>query len=184
MKKRIILALALVAMLALAACGNKTTATPATPTATTAPKDDTTPTPTEAVAPTDTPFDPAAKSEGVMTYAQYAAAELDTDVVIECYVQATQSWYNDKIVVYAADPDGGYLIYSTCTINPNENENRIDAFLTAHPDFECIPFDDKLPKTLLSNPRLLLQSKEGKMTILPDEEGMDGFFIAKMRRRS
>ncbi|MBP5185197.1 MAG: hypothetical protein J6113_08825 [Lachnospiraceae bacterium] len=117
MKKRIILALALVAMLALAACGKQTTPTPTnTPTATTAPKDDTTPTPTEAVAPTEAPFDPAAKSEGVMTYAQYDAAELDTDVVIECYVQATQSWYNDKIVVYAADPDGAYLIYNmTCS---------------------------------------------------------------------
>ncbi len=79
---------------------------------------------------------------------------------------------------------GGFLIYSTCTINPNENENRIDAFLNTHPDFECVPFDDKLPPDLLSNPRLLLQSKKGKMTILPDEEGMDGFFIAKMRRRS
>ena len=33
-----------------------------------------------------------AKSEGVMTYAEYAAAELDAEVVIECYVQATQSW--------------------------------------------------------------------------------------------
>lgn len=80
--------------------------------------------------------------------------------------------------------NGGYLIYSTCTINPNENENRIDTFLETHPDFECVPFDDKLPKNLLSNSRLLSQSKEGKMTILPDEEGMDGFFIAKLRRKS
>ncbi|MBP5187241.1 MAG: 16S rRNA (cytosine(967)-C(5))-methyltransferase RsmB [Clostridiales bacterium] len=79
---------------------------------------------------------------------------------------------------------GGYLIYSTCTINPDENENRIDAFLAAHPDFECVSFDENLPEKLLSNPRLLKQSKEGKMTILPDEEGLDGFFIAKMRRRS
>ena len=79
---------------------------------------------------------------------------------------------------------GGYLIYSTCTINPNENENRIDAFLSAHPEFECVPFDDKLPPKLSENPRLSAQSKEGKMTILPDEEGMDGFFIAKLRRRS
>ena len=56
-------------------------------------------------------FDPAAKSEGTMTYAEYAAAELDTEVVIECYVQATQSWWDNKIKVYAQDPDGGYFIY-------------------------------------------------------------------------
>ncbi|MBQ7362860.1 MAG: hypothetical protein IJW48_00245 [Clostridia bacterium] len=56
-------------------------------------------------------FDPAEKSEGVMTYAEYAAAELDTEVVIEAYVQATQSWWDNKITVYAADPDGAYFIY-------------------------------------------------------------------------
>ena len=56
-------------------------------------------------------FDPAAKSEGVMTYAEYAAAEMDAQVVIEAYVQATQSWWDNKITVYAQDPDGAYFIY-------------------------------------------------------------------------
>ena len=52
-----------------------------------------------------------AKSEGVMTYAEYAAAELDAEVVIECYVQATQSWWDNKITVYAADQEGAYFLY-------------------------------------------------------------------------
>ncbi len=52
-----------------------------------------------------------AKSEGVMTYADYAAAELDAKVVIECYVQATQSWWDNKITVYAADQEGAYFLY-------------------------------------------------------------------------
>ena len=56
-------------------------------------------------------FDPAAKSEGTMTYAEYAAAELDAAVVIEAYVQATQSWWDNKITVYAQDKDGAYFIY-------------------------------------------------------------------------
>lgn len=56
--------------------------------------------------------DPAAKSEGVMTHAEYAAADLESEVVVEVYVQATQSWWNDTITVYAADPDGGYFIYN------------------------------------------------------------------------
>ncbi len=55
--------------------------------------------------------DPAKKSEGVMTYDEYKAAAIDDEVVIECYVQATQSWWQDKITVYAADPDGAYFIY-------------------------------------------------------------------------
>ncbi len=55
--------------------------------------------------------DPAKKSEGVMTYDEYKAAAIDDEVVIECYVQATQAWWQDKITVYAADPDGAYFIY-------------------------------------------------------------------------
>lgn len=51
------------------------------------------------------------KSEGVMTYAEYTAAALDSEVVIEAYVQATQSWWEDKITVYAQDKDGAYFIY-------------------------------------------------------------------------
>ena len=52
-----------------------------------------------------------AKSEGVMTYAEYDAAALDAEVVIEAYVQATQSWWDNKITVYAQDGDGAYFIY-------------------------------------------------------------------------
>ena len=56
-------------------------------------------------------FDPSAKSEGTMTYAQYAAAALESKVVVECFVQATQSWWDNKITVYAQDPDGAYFLY-------------------------------------------------------------------------
>ena len=56
-------------------------------------------------------FDPAKKSEGVMTYADYDAAAMDAEVVIEAYVQATQSWWDNKITVYLQDPDGAYFAY-------------------------------------------------------------------------
>ena len=52
------------------------------------------------------------KSEGVMTYAEYMAAELDSEVVIETYVQAKQSWWEDKATLYTQDQDGAYFIYS------------------------------------------------------------------------
>lgn len=51
------------------------------------------------------------KSEGVMTYEEYAAAELDTEVVVEAYVQAKQSWWEDKATLYTQDQDGAYFIY-------------------------------------------------------------------------
>lgn len=51
------------------------------------------------------------KSEGVMTYAEYMDAELDSEVVIETYVQAKQSWWEDKATVYTQDRDGAYFLY-------------------------------------------------------------------------
>ena len=55
--------------------------------------------------------DAEVKGEGVMTYAEYAAAEMDAEVTIEAYVQATQSWWDNKITVYAQDKDGAYFLY-------------------------------------------------------------------------
>ena len=52
-----------------------------------------------------------AKSEGVMTYEEYAAAALDSEVVIEAFVQAKQSWWEDKATVYAQDEEGAYFLY-------------------------------------------------------------------------
>ena len=52
-----------------------------------------------------------AKSEGVMTYDEYAAAALDTEVVIETYVQAKQSWWDNKATLYTQDKDGAYFVY-------------------------------------------------------------------------
>ncbi len=48
----------------------------------------------------------------VMTYAEYDAAELDTEVVVETYVQAKQSWWDNKATVYTQDQDGAYFLYN------------------------------------------------------------------------
>ncbi len=53
------------------------------------------------------------KSEGVMTYEEYMAADLDSEVVIEAYVQAKQSWWEDKATLYTQDQDGAYFIYNS-----------------------------------------------------------------------
>ncbi len=52
------------------------------------------------------------KSAGVMTYAEYAAAPLDSEVVVETYVQAKQSWWDNKGTFYTQDKDGAYFIYN------------------------------------------------------------------------
>ena len=48
----------------------------------------------------------------VMTYADYAAAELDTEVTVETYVQAKQSWWDNKATVYTQDENGAYYLYN------------------------------------------------------------------------
>ena len=52
------------------------------------------------------------KGEGVMTYAEYDAAALESEVVVETYVQAKQSWWNDQATLYTQDKDGAYFIYN------------------------------------------------------------------------
>ncbi len=48
----------------------------------------------------------------VMSHEDYVAAELDTQVTIETYVQAHQSWWDNKITVYAQSEDGAYFLYN------------------------------------------------------------------------
>jgi len=105
MKKLLALVLALCMVFALCACGSTTApAATAAPAATEAPA-------TEAPA-----ADPSAKGEGVLTYDEYLAAELDTQVVIETYVQNTQTWWDGKASFYTQDESGAYFIYNMpCT---------------------------------------------------------------------
>ena len=69
---------------------------------------------------------------------------------------------------------GGVLLYSTCTILKRENEEVVSAFLRTHSDFTLEAFE--LPGDL--------QAAEGMLTLLPCDQGTDGFFIAKLRRKS
>lgn len=117
MKKFLAMLLVLCMVLSLAACGGKTEPSVTTAPENTAPESkepDVTPGASE---PENTePTEPEVVVEPAMTYAEYMAAELYSPVIIECYVQDTQSWWNDTIKVYAADEDGAYFIYNmTCS---------------------------------------------------------------------
>lgn len=71
---------------------------------------------------------------------------------------------------------GGIIIYSTCTILHEENDETVVAFLTTHPNFA-------LEKTQTA--RALKTDRATKtLTILPSDYGSDGFFIATLRRKN
>ena len=69
--------------------------------------------------------------------------------------------------------NGGVLVYSTCTVLPEENEKNIERFLASHKEFELCGFEVGE-----------LDCPEGMITLLPDEHGTDGFFVAKMVKKN
>ena len=66
----------------------------------------------------------------------------------------------------------GELVYSTCTITQEEDEDVVKAFLKSHTQFELQPFTAGK-----------LEATQGMLKILPDSYGSDGFFIAKFKMR-
>ena len=72
---------------------------------------------------------------------------------------------------------GGLLVYSTCTILPEENEAQARAFLERHPEFEPDGGAEWLPEALRGH------FADGRIQLMPDRDGIEGFFIARMRRR-
>lgn len=55
--------------------------------------------------------DETTEETAVMSYEEFMAADMDSDVTVEAYVQGNQSWWDNKITVYAQDEDGGYFFY-------------------------------------------------------------------------
>ncbi len=68
---------------------------------------------------------------------------------------------------------GGLLVYSTCTLEPEENEEQVRAFLDDFPDFRLDP-GRGAPADLLD--------ADGCLRVTPQETGFDGAFAARIRR--
>lgn len=78
---------------------------------------------------------------------------------------------------------GGVLIYSTCTINPAENDGQVDAFLQRQVGrFLLDPLTELLPPALLDQDGLADQAARGRLQLLPHRHGTDGFYIARMKK--
>ena len=94
------------------------------------------------------------------------AAEVDKLPKIQYSIMKTAALYLNK---------GGTMVYSTCSLNTEENEKVYNRFLSEHPDFEPV---EVLPEAARHGGRT------DYITLMPHIHGSDGFFISAVRRRA
>jgi 16S rRNA (cytosine967-C5)-methyltransferase len=71
---------------------------------------------------------------------------------------------------------GGLLVYSTCSLEQEENDEQVEAFLSGHPEFTLEPPPaGAVPDSVLD---------AGRLRVLPHLHGTDGAFAARFRRRA
>ena len=69
---------------------------------------------------------------------------------------------------------GGVLVYATCSLEPEENETQVDAFLARDDRFEPAPGDSGMDPALTDG--------HGRLVALPQRTGFDGAFAARLHR--
>jgi 16S rRNA (cytosine967-C5)-methyltransferase len=71
---------------------------------------------------------------------------------------------------------GGLLVYGTCSLEREENDEQVDGFLAQHPEWVLEPPPSgAVPDEVLD---------QGRLRVLPHAHGTDGSFAARLRRRS
>ncbi len=75
---------------------------------------------------------------------------------------------------------GGRLIYATCSLLMEEDEDQVAKFLETHPDFFLVPIRDIWAETVGGD----CPARADTLRLTPSRNGTDGFFVAVMERKS
>ncbi|MFW9793691.1 MAG: RsmB/NOP family class I SAM-dependent RNA methyltransferase [Candidatus Thorarchaeota archaeon] len=115
------------------------------------------------------PLDPTRKTSKTMADIRYCATR--EDEMLDAAVNALS--------------DGGTIVYSTCSIAPEENEYIVDDILKRYPEMEVvdIPIDFGIPGYSEPYGVRLNESLKQARRFLPHLHGTEGFFICKMRKK-
>jgi len=78
---------------------------------------------------------------------------------------------------------GGRLVYATCSVLPQENGDRIGAFLANHSEFVALPWRQAWHRGIGGEAPVSSDGSEATLLLTPARHGTDGFFIAVLGRR-
>ena len=92
-----------------------------------------------------------------------------SDLAVLAALQRELLWAAADVVL-----PGGLLVYSTCSLEPEENDEQVDGFLRARPEWRLEPPPEgAVPESVLDR---------GRLRVLPQRHGVDGAFAARLRR--
>jgi 16S rRNA (cytosine967-C5)-methyltransferase len=107
---------------------------------------------------------------GTGTFARHPDARSRVTPEALEHLQRLQAELLDRTSAVVAP--GGLLIYSTCSLEPEENQRQVERFLARHPEFRREPSETFPPA---------LMSENGDLTIVPQRHEMDGAYAARLR---
>jgi 16S rRNA (cytosine967-C5)-methyltransferase len=102
---------------------------------------------------------------------RFQRSEPDVDALVEL---------QRKLIENAASmlKEGGVLVYSTCSLEPEENEDNLQWFLQKHPEFKPVSIAEYVPEKMLNLDREAFE--RGWVQLRPTKHGVSGFFVAKL----
>jgi 16S rRNA (cytosine967-C5)-methyltransferase len=78
---------------------------------------------------------------------------------------------------------GGRLLYITCSVLPEENDDQVRAFLASHPGFAVMPYREQWRTAIGTEPPATAGETKDTLLLTPRDHATDGFFIALMRKQ-